>query len=330
MSEGLNNIDKIFKDAFDGFEANVDSSVWTNVQNAIGGGASGTADATPKIDSSTVASGGMKALVAKIAIGVAVVGTVGTVGYFIADNINNSDESISEHVVEEGIVEDNKENTEYTAIIEKSIENESATAITNQGFTDTNDEDQVENTQTSSSAEETNSNSGEEESVISQFNVNSNQDQKSADPSTDESSTNEEENSTTDATTDKVVKQETTVEKAVEEPKEVKTPAVVTKPKEEPKTKEAQVDVIPNVITPNGDGKNDIIKISGVNLEKIEIVIMDKTGKPVNRIQSIEDEWNGKDQNGYDLIPGIYYLSGVVFDEDGNKKYIKQTVNLLP
>ena len=46
-------------------------------------------------------------------------------------------------------------------------------------------------------------------------------------------------------------------------------------------------------------------------------------------MKSIDEEWNGKDQNGFDLIPGTYYMAGVVVDVDGNIKNIKQAVNLF-
>jgi len=35
LKNGLENIDKIIKQAFDGFEGNVNPNVWNNVQNAI-------------------------------------------------------------------------------------------------------------------------------------------------------------------------------------------------------------------------------------------------------------------------------------------------------
>ena len=99
MKDGLENIDEVFKQAFEGFEANVDPSVWTNVQNAIGSGA-GATDATPKIEPSTVTTVATNSIITKIAVGVALVGGLGTAGYFVVNTGEEIDDSSKEKVVE--------------------------------------------------------------------------------------------------------------------------------------------------------------------------------------------------------------------------------------
>ena len=98
---------------------------------------------------------------------------------------------------------------------------------------------------------------------------------------------------------------------------------------EEVKKVEAVVCKIPNAFSPNGDGENDIFKVTGENLEKIELFIFDKAGKIIYKIQTVEDEWNGKNQSGFDLPPGTYYVAGSVVDSSGNLKRIKQSIVLF-
>ena len=64
---------------------------------------------------------------------------------------------------------------------------------------------------------------------------------------------------------------------------------------------------IPNVITPNGDGKNDeIVIINGDNADMI-LTVYDKSGTLVYKSQGIEIYWKGLDNNGEELPSNIYY-----------------------
>ena len=46
MKKELKNIDEIFKQAFDEFEADVDPSIWNNIQNALDSSATSTTATT--------------------------------------------------------------------------------------------------------------------------------------------------------------------------------------------------------------------------------------------------------------------------------------------
>ena len=96
MKDGLENIDENFKQAFDGFESNVDPSVWNNIQNSISSGSGGSS--TPQVDSSTLAGATGKSLALKIVAGVAIMGTVVTATYFVSTLFEEED-VIAEHIV---------------------------------------------------------------------------------------------------------------------------------------------------------------------------------------------------------------------------------------
>ncbi|PCI95739.1 MAG: hypothetical protein COB15_11870 [Flavobacteriales bacterium] len=46
MKKELKNIDEIFKQAFDEFEADVDPSIWNNIQNALDSSTDSTTETT--------------------------------------------------------------------------------------------------------------------------------------------------------------------------------------------------------------------------------------------------------------------------------------------
>ena len=89
MKEGFENIDEVFKQAFDGFEGNVDPSVWTNVQNSISSNVgSPQADPVSSVAVNTVA----KSIALKIAAGVIALGTVvGGVYYANSSDVETED-----------------------------------------------------------------------------------------------------------------------------------------------------------------------------------------------------------------------------------------------
>ncbi len=62
-----------------------------------------------------------------------------------------------------------------------------------------------------------------------------------------------------------------------------------------------------NVLTPNGDGKNDDFVVSSLEGIEIELAIYDKNGKTIYRDKGIEVKWNGQ-FNGKDYAPaGTYF-----------------------
>jgi PKD repeat protein len=121
LKDGLENIDEIFKKAFDGFEVDVDPSVWSNVQNAVnsGAGASGASSAT------SVSTGLAKATLLKIVAGVVAIGTLTTSVLYFSNTKDNSEHSIAKNNVVADEVKQVPltigEDTEGKPIIEKSI-----------------------------------------------------------------------------------------------------------------------------------------------------------------------------------------------------------------
>lgn len=63
---------------------------------------------------------------------------------------------------------------------------------------------------------------------------------------------------------------------------------------------------IPNVFSPNNDGKNDVLRISGEYIDKMEWAIYDRWGERVFYSTSMEDGWDGKYHNN-DCPSGVYY-----------------------
>ena len=68
---------------------------------------------------------------------------------------------------------------------------------------------------------------------------------------------------------------------------------------------------IPNVITVNGDGINDIIQINPLyeNCFSYELTILNRWGIKVFTSSSSTQPFEGKDENGNELVPGVYFYT---------------------
>jgi gliding motility-associated-like protein len=64
-----------------------------------------------------------------------------------------------------------------------------------------------------------------------------------------------------------------------------------------------------NVITPNGDGYNDVFDLSEVvRIDSCDIIILDRWGAQVYEQNRYVSGWNGTTQGGDPLPDGTYYF----------------------
>lgn len=64
--------------------------------------------------------------------------------------------------------------------------------------------------------------------------------------------------------------------------------------------------ILPNVITPNGDGINDVLDF-GPHFNAINLVIYDRWGREVFRANGYQNTWSGTNIAGQALPEGVYY-----------------------
>lgn len=72
------------------------------------------------------------------------------------------------------------------------------------------------------------------------------------------------------------------------------------------KAEDYQAIYIPNVFTPNGDGKNDVFEIKGVRIKNLSCRIYNRWGEELYKWDGIDGKWDGK-YNNTDVSDGVYF-----------------------
>jgi gliding motility-associated-like protein len=92
--------------------------------------------------------------------------------------------------------------------------------------------------------------------------------------------------------------------------------------------------VVPNVITPNGDGRNDVFVVRGIMsyASTREVKVMNRYGKVIYATDMYDNSqpWDGRDQSGSLLADGVYFYVIKLYDSE-NDAYLdlSGTVTLL-
>ena len=71
---------------------------------------------------------------------------------------------------------------------------------------------------------------------------------------------------------------------------------------------------IPQAVTPNGDGNNDLFYIEGIDVIDNTVEIFNRWGQKVYETTNYQNDWAGTDANGNDLVDDTYYYIIVAND----------------
>jgi len=87
--------------------------------------------------------------------------------------------------------------------------------------------------------------------------------------------------------------------------------------------------VVPNVFTPNGDGQNDQFRVDAVGIERMEVVIYNRYGAEVARLERARQAWDGRTFGGEPVSDGTYFFVLEATGFDGKSHSLKGTVMVL-
>lgn len=88
--------------------------------------------------------------------------------------------------------------------------------------------------------------------------------------------------------------------------------------------------IVPNVFTPNGDGKNDVFTLDAIGIGEISASIFDRWGlKMFESTATGNIRWDGKTKGGSTVADGTYYYIIKATGLDDEKYDLKGTVNVF-
>lgn len=64
---------------------------------------------------------------------------------------------------------------------------------------------------------------------------------------------------------------------------------------------------VPNIFTPNGDGKNDLFYITTTAVKELECMIYDRWGLKIKEWNTVDGSWDGRTKNGKMANDGVYF-----------------------
>lgn len=81
---------------------------------------------------------------------------------------------------------------------------------------------------------------------------------------------------------------------------------------------------IPNVFTPNEDGKNDVFTINSTGIEELSCEIYDRWGLKIYSWDRKNDGWDGRSLSGSKATEGTYFFILKIKPQgDGKAPFIK-------
>lgn len=352
MKGNLNNIEDLFKQSFDGFEGNVDPSVWANVSQSIGAAGAGGA-----------ASGGLSVLAKSLIIGgsIAAATVVGVVIYSNSTEENSNNEESNPIIVQEEIQDPviivDQEND---PVINENMEEIESELLNNENVAPDVDENTIlfdhHDTHQNGSDQQVSDIVVEENPVDQNLeNPIDQNDQNNPDVSVDENIEEPDQpeklypsgkmdlSATSVFVGEKILltsnaknyskvvwqvgkKQLTglsaevsfavpgkhTVRMMVYGQGEVyeETQEITVKAKSE-------IEKVPNVFTPNGDGINDVFKVTASEIATFYIAVADQNGRIIFESRDVNFTWDGTDMSGEKVEKGMFTYTIIAEGTDG-------------
>jgi gliding motility-associated-like protein len=84
----------------------------------------------------------------------------------------------------------------------------------------------------------------------------------------------------------------------------------------------------PKEFTPNGDGNMDILSFKTVNMVSMTVLVFDKENKIYYKSESLDAKWDGTDLKGQKAKEGTYFVIQTAVGVDGKKYEQKAMINL--
>jgi gliding motility-associated-like protein len=87
--------------------------------------------------------------------------------------------------------------------------------------------------------------------------------------------------------------------------------------------------IVPNVITPNGDGLNDVFEVQDEGIDVFNCIIYNRWGTEVYRFDELDNKWDGRNYSGTPMPEGTYFYMIEATGHDRKELSLKGAFALL-
>lgn len=91
----------------------------------------------------------------------------------------------------------------------------------------------------------------------------------------------------------------------------------------------AQEVTLPNVFTPDGDGINDVFRITTSGYDAMTCTIFNRHGEPVYRFYGLNGTWDAFTHAGVKVTAGVYFVLLELTLPDGSSETRQSTLEVL-
>jgi gliding motility-associated-like protein len=97
----------------------------------------------------------------------------------------------------------------------------------------------------------------------------------------------------------------------------------------EPQEAEPATIVVPNVFSPNGDGRNDQLEVISTGIVELRMDIFNRWGQRMAGLTRVNERWDGRDMSGVKVVDGTYFYTLEARDAQGTTFTRTGTVTVL-
>lgn len=326
------NIEKLFKESFNGFEADPGVDAWSNIQSQLNSPIASTSASAPN-NGVWLASGSklLTTVIAASIVGISIAGYF----YFDSKGTEKKNERISKEQIDP-VVDEKAELKDATLIENESTEQSTFNETPEKANKATTEQPQTvleESTQTVNVkieegndienanlevTDQTNTidkNSIEEPIIVEEKNQ---IEQEFITNSADADNSHHEKASSLDETNQEIEASKENTDSPNPPKKDI---SAINEKSAEDKAAEP-VFSIPNIFTPNHDNINDVFEIKVENVDEIQVQIFNNAGRLIHHWTGKYGFWDGRNLDDTQAPTGVYFYK-VVVKKDG-KTYPKQ------
>jgi gliding motility-associated-like protein len=86
---------------------------------------------------------------------------------------------------------------------------------------------------------------------------------------------------------------------------------------------------VPNVFSPNGDGKNEVFRVDAQGVDSFVGRIYNRWGQKLYRWEKVDSGWDGTTFEGKEVPEGTYFFDLRVIDKEGTEHTRRGELTLL-